>query len=320
MLLRHMGASDRKEISMITVNHLTKCYGNCIAVDDLSFEIQDGHIYGVLGSSGAGKSTIMNIIAGCLPATKGWVYIDGCDIFNNPMAVRRLIGYFPEHLPLLCMNDTPTEYLQSVGEAKGMKGADLQKQIDSVIELTGIGSVRKRMISTLSKGYKQRVGVAQALLGNPKLIVLDEPTVGLNLIQTIEFHNLIRKLGEMYTILFSSHTFSEVQAVCEKVMLLSKGRLVAFDTPDNLGKLLKESNGIFFRVKAEKAAADALMKEKEFSTVWESTDQGDGTTSVCVKACEDDIRELYCRLFLSFSRNGMAIFEMTTKRMQAGHF
>lgn len=305
---------------MITVEHLTKYYEDCIAVDDLSFEIQDGKTYGVLGSNGAGKSTIMNIIAGCLPATKGWVYIDGCNIFDNPIAVRRLIGYLPEHLPLLCMNETPAEYLQSVGEAKGMKGADLQKQIDSVIELTGIGRVRKGLIATLSKGYKQRVGVAQALLGKPKVVVLDEPTAGLNPIQTIELRNLIRKLGETYTIIFSSHTFSEVQAVCDQAILLSKGRLVAFDTPDNLGKLLTESKGIFFRVKAKKAAADALMKEKEFSAVWESTDQGDGTTAVCVKACEDDVRELYCRLFLAFARNGMAIFEMTISRIQAGHF
>lgn len=320
MLLWNIGASDRKGISMITVEHLTKCYGDCIAVDDLSFEIQDGHTYGFLGSNGAGKSTIINIMAGCLPATKGWVYIDGCNIFDNPIAVRRLIGYFPEHLPLLCMNETPAEYLQSVGEAKGMKGADLQKQIDSVIELTGIGGVRKSLISTLSKEFKRRVGVAQALLGNPKVIVLDEPTVGLNPMQTIELCNLIRKLGETHTIIFSSHVLSDIQAVCEQVMLLSKGRLVAFDTPDNLKKLLEESDGIFFRVKAKKAATDVLMKEKGFSTVWESTEQGDGTTAVCIKSNEDDIRELYCRLFLTFARNGMAISEMTTKRIQAGHF
>lgn len=305
---------------MITVEHLTKYYGDCIAVDDLSFEIQAGHIYGVLGSNGAGKSTAMNIMAGCLPATKGQVHIDGCDIFENPITVRKLIGYLPEHLPLLCMNGTPTEYLQSVGEARGMKGADLQKQIDRVVELVGIGHVKESRISTLSKGYRQRVGVAQALLGNPKVIVLDEPTMGLNPMQMFEFRNLIRKLGETYTIIFSSRVFSEVQAVCEQAMLLSKGRLVAFDTPDNIGKLLAESDGIFFRVKAEKAAADALMKEKEFSSVWESADQGDGITAVWVKACEDDIRELYCRLFLTFARNGMAIFEMTTKRIQVGHF
>lgn len=305
---------------MITVEHLTKCYGDYIAVDDLSFEIQDKYIYGILGSNGAGKSTIMNIMAGCLPATKGRVYIDGCDIFENPLTVRRLIGYLPAYLPLLCRNETLTEYLQSVGEAKGMKGDDLQKQIDKVIELTKIGHVRKSLISTLSKGYKQRVGVAQALLGNPKVIVLDEPTVGLNPIQTMKLRNLIRKLGESHTIIFSSHVFSEVQTVCAQVMLLSKGRIVAFDTPDNLGKLLVESDSIFFWVKAEKTAADALMKEKEFSTLWESTDQGDGTTAVCVKACEEDIRELYCRLFLTFTRNGMDIFEMTTKRIQVGHF
>lgn len=305
---------------MITVEHLTKCYRDCIAVDDLSFEIQDGHIYGFLGSNGAGKSTIINIMTGCLPATRGWVYIDGRNIFDNPTAVRRLIGYLPEHLPLLCMNETPIQYLQSVGESKEVKGADLQKQIDSVIELTGIGGVRKSMISTLSKEYKQRVGVAQALLGNPKMLVLDEPTVGLNPMQTMELCNLIRKLGETYTIIFSSHVLSDMQAVCEQVMLLSKGRLVASDTPDNLKKLLEESDGIFFRVKAEKTATDALMKEKGFSTVWESTEQGDGITAVCVKSCENDIRELYCRLFLTFIRNGMDIFEMTTKRMQAGHF
>ena len=190
---------------MITVEHLTKCYGDFMAVSDLSFEIEEGHVYGFLGPNGAGKSTTMNIMTGCLSATDGTVRIDGYDIFEEPQMAKKLIGYLPEQPPLY-MNETPVEYLKFVGAAKGLKGMDQTK----------IGSVRNKLISALSKGYKQRVGIAQALLGNPKVIILDEPTVGLDPIQIIEIRDLIRQLGESHTVILSSHILSEVQAIVKR--------------------------------------------------------------------------------------------------------
>ena len=172
---------------MISVEHLTKYYGDHMAVDDLSFEIGEGHVYGFLGPNGAGKSTTMNIITGCLSATAGHIRINGYDIFEQPDKAKKLIGYLPEQPPLY-MNESPIEYLRFVGEAKGLRGAELIRQIEEVIQQTKISEVKNRRISTLSKGYKQMVGIAQALLGNPKVIVLDEPTVGLDPIQMSELY------------------------------------------------------------------------------------------------------------------------------------
>ena len=175
---------------MIEISHLTKRYGGHLAVSDLSFTVDSGQIYGFLGPNGAGKSTTMNIMTGCLSATEGCVRIDGYDIFEQPEQAKKLIGYLPEQPPLY-MNETPEEYLRFVGEAKGLRGEKLERQMDEVISQTGIEEVAHRRISALSKGYKQRVGIAQALLGNPKVIILDEPTVGLDPIQIIEIRELI---------------------------------------------------------------------------------------------------------------------------------
>lgn len=211
---------------MIRVEHLTKCYGNFLAVDDLSFDIDDGHVYGFLGPNGAGKSTTMNIMTGCLSPTAGKVTIDGHDILDEPETAKRRIGYLPEQPPLY-VNETPEEYLEFVGEAKGLRGAELKAQMEDVIVRTGIGNVRNRLISALSKGYRQRVGIAQALLGNPGTIILDEPTVGLDPIQIIEIRNLIKDLGQTHSVIFSSHILSEVQAICETVLIINRGKLVA---------------------------------------------------------------------------------------------
>lgn len=218
---------------MISVEHLTKCYGEFLAVDDLSFEIEEGHVYGFLGPNGAGKSTTMNIMTGCLSATEGHVKIDGHDIFEDPIEAKKLIGYLPEQPPLY-MCETPMEYLKFVGEAKGLRGQELKKQIDEVVSQTKIEDVKHRIISKLSKGYKQRVGIAQALLGNPKVIILDEPTVGLDPIQIIEIRDLIKQLGQTHTVILSSHILSEVQAVCDQILIISNGKLVANDEAKNL--------------------------------------------------------------------------------------
>ena len=245
---------------MITVEHLTKCYGDFLAVDDLSFEIEKGHVYGFLGPNGAGKSTTMNIMTGCLSATDGTVRIDGYDIFEEPQTAKKRIGYLPEQPPLY-MNQTPAEYLKFVGAAKGLKGMELARQVEEVMDQTKIGSVRNRLILALSKGYKQRVGIAQALLGNPKVIILDEPTVGLDPIQIIEIRDLIRQLGESHTVILSSHILSEVQAICEKVLIIAKGRLVAFDAPENLEKLRQSANGIDFTVEALPEEAEEILEK-----------------------------------------------------------
>lgn len=211
---------------MIRVEHLTKCYGNFLAVDDLSFDIDDGHVYGFLGPNGVGKSTTMNIMTGCLSPTAGKVTIDGHDILDEPETAKRRIGYLPEQPPLY-VNETPEEYLEFVGEAKGLRGAELKAQMEDVIVRTGIGNVRNRLISALSKGYRQRVGIAQALLGNPGTIILDEPTVGLDPIQIIEIRDLIKDLGQTHSVIFSSHILSELQAICETVLIINRGKLVA---------------------------------------------------------------------------------------------
>lgn len=222
---------------MISVEHLTKWYGDFKAVDDLSFEIDEGHVYGFLGPNGAGKSTTMNIITGCLSATSGSVKIDGHDILEEPKEAKKQIGYLPEQPPLY-MSETPVEYLRFVAEAKGLKGEAVKKQIQEVIEQTGLEPVKNRRISALSKGYKQRVGIAQALLGNPKVIILDEPTVGLDPIQIIDIRNLIRDLGKDHTVIFSSHILSEVQTICDQILIIAGGKLIAFDKPENLEKQL----------------------------------------------------------------------------------
>ena len=220
---------------MIEVSHLTKRYGSHLALDDLSFTIPEGQIYGLLGPNGAGKSTTMNILTGCLAATSGRVRIDGVDIFEDPMAAKKHLGYLPE-LPPLYMDRTPEEYLRFVARAKGV--GEVRGELERVMALTQITDVKDRLIRNLSKGYRQRVGIAQAILGDPDIIILDEPTVGLDPRQITEIRELIQKLGENKTVILSSHILSEVQAVCDSILILSRGKLVACDTPDNLERLL----------------------------------------------------------------------------------
>ena len=218
---------------MIQVSHLTKRYGEHTAVSDLSFQIEKGQIYGLLGPNGAGKSTTMNIMTGCLAATSGQVTVGGWDIFEDAAKAKKLLGYLPERPPLY-LDRTPSEYLTFVGRAKGLAGAELEYQLSYVMEVTRITDVSHRLIKNLSKGYQQRVGIAQALLGNPEVIILDEPTVGLDPKQIIEIRTLIHQLGQERTVILSSHILSEVRAVCQTILILSKGRLVACDTPENL--------------------------------------------------------------------------------------
>ena len=241
---------------MIEVSHLTKRYGNHLALSDLSFTIPNGQIYGLLGPNGAGKSTTMNILTGCLAATSGEVRIDGVDIFEDPMAAKRHLGYLPEQPPVY-MERTPWEYLRFVARAKGVK--NLAQEVDRVMDLTQIADVRDRLIRNLSKGYRQRVGIAQAILGDPDIIILDEPTVGLDPRQITEIRELIQKLGENKTVILSSHILGEVQAVCERLLILSKGKLVACDTPANLEKQMSSASALEIDVCASREQAEKLL-------------------------------------------------------------
>lgn len=298
---------------MITVEHLTKCYGDFLAVDDLSFEIEEGHVYGFLGPNGAGKSTTMNIITGCLSATSGRVRIDGHDIFEEPGAAKRLIGYLPEQPPLY-LNETPVEYLRFVGEAKGLRGGALERQIAEVVEQTRLTGVRHRCISALSKGYRQRVGIAQALLGSPRVIILDEPTVGLDPLQIIEIRELIRQLGQTHTVLFSSHILSEVQTICDQILMIAKGRLVAFDTPANLEKRLLAPNEV--RLTTDAAPDELrhiLAKVPAISQLTVDPDTGKWTTAH-ISTDRDDIYELSRAIYQAFVPGDKAILEMALKK------
>lgn len=298
---------------MITVEHLTKCYGDFVAVHDLSFEIGEGHVYGFLGPNGAGKSTTMNIMTGCLSATEGKVIIDGHDIFEEPEQAKRCIGYLPE-IPPVYTNETPLEYLKFVGEAKGIRGKELHRQIEEVVEKVNIDQVKNRLISSLSKGYRQRVGIAQALLGNPKVIILDEPTVGLDPIQIIEIRELIRQLGQDHTVILSSHILSEVQAICEKVLIISKGHLVAYDAPEKLEQLMMASSGITLTVETtEEDVADSL-KDIDKVTQWELTASDDTSVTVYIKVDGECIKDVCRHLFFSFAGKGKAILEMNSKK------
>ena len=243
---------------MIEVSHLTKQYGNHLAVDDVSFTVADGQICGLLGPNGAGKSTIMNILTGYLSATSGQVTVAGHPLPEEADAAKACVGYLPEQPPLY-PEMTVQEYLTFAAELKGVKKAERKEQVCRAARRTGLETVLPRLIRSLSKGYKQRMGIAQALLGNARLIILDEPTVGLDPAQVIEIRKLIRELGRAHTVILSSHILSEVQAVCQQILILSKGHLAAAGSLEELtadGKSLEEVFLELTNGEPEKAAGE----------------------------------------------------------------
>ena len=298
---------------MIEIEHLTKRYGGHTAVSDLSFTVDSGQIYGFLGPNGAGKSTTMNIMTGCLSTTEGAVRIDGHDIFEEPEQAKRLIGYLPEQPPLY-MNETPEEYLRFVGEAKGLRGTELERQIDEVIRQTGIEGVARRRISALSKGYKQRVGIAQALLGNPKVIILDEPTVGLDPIQIIEIRDLIKELGQTHTVIFSSHILSEVQTICDQIIMIAKGKLVAFDTPENLEQHLLTPNEVILTTDTPASEVQTLLEGISNITELSLEEPDSGLVTARIKTGLSDVYQLSRAVFSAFAASGNTLLEMAVKK------
>ena len=296
---------------MIEVSHLTKRYGDHTAVSDLSFTIEKGQIYGFLGPNGAGKSTTMNIMTGCLAATEGDVRIDGYDIYDDAAEAKRLIGYLPE-IPPLYGDRTPRECLQFVAEAKRIPKAEIAVQIEQVMKQTQITDVADRLCKNLSKGYRQRVGIAQALLGDPEIIILDEPTVGLDPAQIIEIRELIRELGRDHTVILSSHILSEVQAVCQTILIISKGRLVACDTPDNLEKLFSGTATI--DITADGRAAELLPAIEQIEGIKSVTvtSEAEDRTRLRIETGEGDADDVTRRVFFALSDIRKPILSMNT--------
>lgn len=252
---------------MIEVKNLVKKYGDHLAVDNISFTVESGRIYGLLGPNGAGKSTTMNIITGCLSATSGSVSVCGHDIFEEPKEAKKHIGYLPE-IPPVYGDMTPYEYLTFVAEAKKVPSVRVAHDVREVMETTFLTDVSDRLIKNLSKGYKQRVGIAQAMLGDPDIIILDEPTVGLDPKQILEIRELIRKLGETKTVIISSHILAEISAVCDCVMIISHGKLVACDSIAHLEESANSENKLMLTVKGDDEKTEsALIGIKEIESV-----------------------------------------------------
>ena len=298
---------------MIEVRHLTKRYGDTLAVDDLNFTIEKGRIYGFLGPNGAGKSTTMNIITGYLASTDGSVTINGHDILEDAEAAKKNIGYLPE-LPPLYFDMTVKEYLAFAAELKKIPKAERKNQISRVCATTKLDAVQNRLIKNLSKGYRQRVGLAEAVMGYPEVIILDEPTVGLDPKQIIEIRTLIKNLKKKHTVILSSHILSEVSAVCDYVLIISHGKLVASDTPENLGKLAEGSNTLEMLVKgAEKPIKEALEGIEGINSVSLEHDDKQNLWSVKVTTEEqNDVRE---KVFYKMAEINCPIYEMKSKKV-----
>ena len=298
---------------MIEVSNLVKKYGDHTAVDHLSFQIEKGKIYGFLGPNGAGKSTTMNMITGYIASTEGKVMIDGHDILEEPEAAKKCIGYLPE-MPPLYFDMTVLEYMKFAADLKKIPRNQKDKQIKEVMDMVKITDMKDRLIKNLSKGYRQRVGLAQAILGYPEVIILDEPTVGLDPKQIIEIRDLIKSLKQKHTVILSSHILSEVRAVCDYVLIISHGKLVASDTPDNLERLAAGSNSLLMKIKGEK---DTIRKDLEtiegVTGVEMSYDSDEELWKTKVSIQENvDIRE---KVFYAMAKANCPIYEMQVKRV-----
>lgn len=299
---------------MIEVRNLTKVYGRKKAVDDLSFTIEDGEIFGFLGPNGAGKSTTMNIITGCLSATEGTVVIGGNDIFEEAYKAKKNVGYLPEQPPLY-MDMTVEEYLRFVAEAKKVKKDKRSEEVERVMKKTSILDVHNRLIKTLSKGYKQRVGIAQALIGNPKVIILDEPTVGLDPRQILEIRDLIRNLGKEHTVILSSHILQEVNSVCDKIMIIAHGKLKVCATPEELYHTYCGNRLLYVRARISPERLNGVLEGIEGEKVFS---REDGLTQAEIQFHEEvvyadgtDVRD---RIFKIMCEQNIPLVELYFKK------
>lgn len=293
---------------MIEVKTVTKKYGNFIAVDNITFNVKDGEVVGLLGQNGAGKSTTMNMITGFIEPTEGTIIINGYDIMKKSLKAKKQIGYMPENVPLY-PELTIKEFVSYMAELKLVGRKERKQEVENAIKETGLEEVKNKLIRNLSRGYKQRVSMAGALVGNPEVLILDEPTVGLDPKQIIEIRNLIKNLGKKHTVILSSHILSEISQICERVVILNKGKIVAIDTPENLEEKTKEQNVLFVTVE-DKEEKMLSLKEKitDIEKLEMIKDNEDGTKQYkIVSKSEKDIRKA---LFDTLPKEGITIFEL----------
>ena len=298
---------------MVEIKNLVKKYGSKYALDDISFSINDGEIIGFLGPNGAGKSTTMNIITGYLSATSGSVIVDGKNILEDPLAVKKNIGYLPEQPPLY-VDMTVWEYLSFVFD---LKKCDFNKSrhLNEICELVKIFDVKDRLIKNLSKGYKQRVGIAQALIGNPKFIIFDEPTVGLDPKQIIEIRNLLRNLGKKHTVILSTHILPEVQAICDRIVVINAGKIIADEKTENINQTINQNNK--FKIKVAGPQRETLMLLKKVSGVVKADTigerDGDAFTFIVESAPNIDVRK---GIFKALAEKGWPMLGMENVSME----
>ena len=293
---------------MIEVKNITKKYGKAVAVDNISFNIEDGEIVGLLGPNGAGKSTTMNIITGFIEQTEGDVIIDGYNTLKKSKKAKKEIGYMPEGVPLYT-DLTVKEFVNYMAEIKQVNKKERKEKVEKIIEKTGLKDVEKKLIKNLSRGYKQRVSMAGALVGEPKILILDEPTVGLDPKQITEIRNMIKELGKEHTIILSSHILSEVSQICNKVIIINKGKIVAIDTPENLENKVTKNNCIYVTVEDKENRVDEIKdKIEEIEKIELVEENEDGTKQYLIEAEKDkDIRKT---IFAEFAKENITIFEM----------
>ncbi len=293
---------------MIEVKNVTKKYGKFVAVDNISFTINEGEIVGLLGPNGAGKSTTMNMITGFIEQTQGEIIVDGYDILKKPKKAKKEIGYMPEGVPLYT-DLTVKEFINYMAEIKQIDKKTKKEKVQKIIEETGLKDVEKKLIKNLSRGYKQRVSMAGALVGEPKILILDEPTVGLDPKQITEIRNLIKELGKTHTVILSSHILSEVSQICNKVIIINKGKIVAIDTPENLENKVTSNNCVYVTVEdPESKMKEATEKIKDIQKIELASENEDGTKQYIIEAKGNiDLRKT---IFSELAKENITIFEM----------
>ena len=293
---------------MIEVKNVTKKYGNFVAVDNISFNIKEGEIIGLLGPNGAGKSTTMNMITGFIEQTEGEIIIDGYDMLKKPKKAKKEIGYMPEGVPLYT-DMTVKEFVTYMAEIKKVDRKTRKEKVEKIIEETGLKDVEKKLIKNLSRGYKQRVSMAGALVGKPKILILDEPTVGLDPKQITEIRELIKKLGKTHTVILSSHILSEVSQICNKVIIINKGKIVAIDTPQNLENAVSKNNNIYVTIEDPENKIETVKDKIEgIKDIKLVATNDDGTKHYCIESeGEKDLRKT---IFAEFAKENITIYEM----------
>ena len=293
---------------MIEVKNVTKKYGKFVAIDNISFTINDGEIVGLLGPNGAGKSTTMNMLTGFIEQTSGEIIVDSYNTLKRPKKAKKEIGYMPEGVPLYT-DLTVKEFVTYMAELKKVDRKTRKEKVQKIIEQTGLKDVQKKLIKNLSRGYKQRVSMAGALVGEPKILILDEPTVGLDPKQITEIRNLIKELGKTHTVILSSHILSEVSQICNKVIIINKGKLVAIDTPENLENKVSNKNCIYLTVEdAENKMKNIKDKIQGINKIDLIKENEDGTKEYVIESKNDiDLRKI---LFTELAKENITIFEM----------